>query len=215
MGLLRKKIGSFYLVEKIGTGGMSEVFLAVDPKSREKRAYEYARFLREVEIIRVLSHPGIIRIYENGVLEDCYYYSMEYIPGGNLAQLLGRKKLDFQSASRIFLRICSAMAYAHNKGIVHRDLKPSNVLLNEEGDPVISDFGIAKSMAIDKSALTKSGEILGTIAYLAPEQRFDSKRVDQRADVFALGAILYEMLMGFPPLGKFPWPSEVMPRFPD
>ena len=226
MKMLRKKIGSFYLVEKIGSGGMSEVYLAIDPRSRQKRAYkimgksatkfpsDYTRFLREVDIIRGLSHPGIIRIFENGVLEECYYYSMEYMPGGNLAQSIQWKKIDFNSAASIFLRVCDAMAHAHNKGIIHRDLKPSNILLDASGNPVISDFGIAKAVRVERTALTKSGEILGTIAYLAPEQRFNTRRVDQRADVYALGAILYEMLMGFPPLGNFPWPSEFLPEFP-
>ncbi|MBN2320514.1 MAG: protein kinase [Acidobacteria bacterium] len=225
--MLRKKIGSYYLVEKIGSGGMSDVYLAIDPKTRQKRAYkilkkrvtkypsDYTRFLREIEIIGGLSHPDIIKIYDNGVLEDCYFYSMEYMSGGNLSQSMGRERVDFIPAVKLFLRICSAMAHAHDKGVIHRDLKPSNILLRSAGNPVISDFGIAKTIAVEKSALTQTGEILGTIAYLAPEQRYDTKRIDQRADVYALGAILYEMLMGFPPLGKFPWPRDVLPEFPE
>jgi serine/threonine protein kinase len=224
--MLRRKIGSFYLVEKIGSGGMSDVYLAMDPRTRRKRAYkilkkrvtkypsDYTRFLREIEIIRGLSHPGIIKIYESGVLEDCYFYSMEYMSRGSLSHCLGRKRVDIIAVLQLFLRICSAMAHAHGRGVIHRDLKPSNILLREVTDPVISDFGIAKTIAVKKSALTQSGEILGTIAYLAPEQRYDTKRVDRRADVYALGAILYEMLMGFPPLGKFPWPQDVLPDVP-
>ncbi len=226
MGMLRKKIGSFYLVEKIGSGRMSDVYLAIDPRSRQKRAYkilkkrvmnfpsDYTRFLREIEMICGLLHPGIIKIFDNGILEDCYFYSMEYMHGRNLAQLLDREKINFITAMKLFLRICSAMAHAHDKGVLHRNLKPSNILLRSPGDPVISDFGIAKSIAVEKGALTQSGEILGTIAYLAPEQRYDSKINDQKSDVYALGAILYEMLMGFPPLGKFPWPEHIMPDFP-
>lgn len=226
MGMLRRKIGNFYLVEKIGSGGMSDVYLALDPRTRQKRAYkilkkrvtkypsDYTRFLREIEIIGGLSHPGIIKIFDNGVLEDCYFYSMEYMPGGNLSQSLGRKRIDFIPAVKLFLTICSAMAHAHGRGVIHRDLKPSNILLRIDRDPVISDFGIAKTIAVEKSALTQTGAILGTIAYLAPEQRYDTKRIDQKTDVYALGAILYEMLMGFPPLGKFPWPRDVLPGFP-
>jgi len=224
--MLRKKIGNFYLVEKIGSGGMSDVYLAIDPKSRQKRAYkilkkrvtkypsDYTRFLREIEIIGGLSHPGIIKIFENGILEDCYYYSMEYMPGGNLAQSLGCARMDFIPAITLFLRICSAVAHAHDNSVIHKDLKPSNILLRGPDDPVISDFGIAKTIPVEKNALTQSGEILGSIAYLAPEQRYDTKRIDQRADVYALGAMLYEMLMGFPPLGKFPWPQDILPEFP-
>jgi hypothetical protein len=225
--MLRKKIGNFYLVERIGVGGMSEVFLGLNPRTREKCAFKvlaksatlwpaaYARFLREVEIIRGLSHPGVIEIFENGVLDDCYYYSMEFMPGGNLTKLLQRGKVSIDAAVQIFLPICEAMAFAHEKGIIHRDLKPSNILLRADGKPVISDFGIAKSMDWEHPPLTLSGEILGTIAYLAPEQRFNTKRVNQRADIYALGALFYEMLMGFPPLGKFPWPKEVHMDFPE
>lgn len=224
-GLIRRKIDNFYLVEPIGSGGMSDVFLAINPKTREKRAYKilgkrvtqyssaYARFIREVDIIRALSHPNIIRIMDNGVLEDCYYYSMEFMPGGNLNRLLKRGRISVKAAMRLFIPICDAVACAHEKGIVHRDLKPSNILLNGSGEPIISDFGIAKVLDIQKTTLTRSGEILGTIAYLAPEQRCSSKNVDRRADVYALGAMLYEMLMGFPPLGKFPWPADVHANF--
>jgi hypothetical protein len=227
MSMLRKKINSFYLVERIGAGGMSEVFLGLNPRTREKRAYKvlgkcatmtpsaYARFLREVDIIRGLSHPGIIKILDNGVMEDCYFYSMEYMPGGNLNRRLEHGRISAAAGVELFIPICSAMAYAHEKGVIHRDLKPSNILLNKTGDPVVSDFGIAKILTFEKTTLTQSGEILGTIAYLAPEQRFSSKKVNRRADVYALGAILYEMLMGFPPLGKFPRPVEVHPDFPE
>jgi len=224
--MVRKKIGNFYLVEQIGSGGMSEVYLGINPRNREKRAFKilgkrasmwssaYGRFIREVDIIRDLSHPGIIKVLDNGVLDDCYYYAMEYMPGGNLTRRMERGKIPIETAMGLFLPICDAMAYAHDHGVIHRDLKPANVLINSAAEPVISDFGIAKVLDLERAPITRSGEILGTIAYLAPEQRFSSKNVNRRADVFALGAILYEMLMGFPPLGKFPWPLEVQPNFP-
>lgn len=223
--MLRRKIGNFYLVGKLGSGSMSGVYLAIDPKSRQKRAFkisekrirkfssEYTRFLREVELIRSLEHPSIIKIFDKGVLDDCCYYSMEHMPGGNLECTMGCRRKDIRSAVALFLRICLAMAHVHSRGIIHRNLKPSNILLDCNGQPVVSDFGIAKSIAIERTALIQSGKILGTIAYLAPEQKFDTKQVDQRADVYALGAMLYEMVMGFPPLGKFPWPSEVLKGF--
>jgi hypothetical protein len=227
MSIVRQKIGSFYLVEQIGSGGTSEVYLGLNPRTREKRAFKilgkrasmwssaYGRFIREVDIIRDLSHPGIIKVMDNGVLDDCYYYSMEFMPGGSLVRRMERGKMPVETAINLFTPICDAMAYAHERGVIHRDLKPANVLLNAAGAPIVSDFGIAKMLDLDWTPLTKSGEILGTIAYLAPEQRFSSKAVNRRADVFALGAILYEMLMGFPPLGKFPWPLDVQPNFPE
>jgi len=225
MEMLRKKIGSFYLVERIGSGGISEVYVAIDPGTRKKRVFkfmkmgtklplDYSRFLREVDIVRGLSHPGVIKIYDNSVLEDRYYYSMEYVPGGNLAQSLWRKKTDFTSAIKIFIHICTAIAHAHENGVIHGTLKPSNILLKSLDNPVISDFGIAKTIEVGKRTLTQAGEILGSIAYMAPEQRTTAMKANQRADVYALGAVFYEMLTGFPPLGQFPWPGEILPQFP-
>jgi serine/threonine protein kinase len=227
MSMIRKKIGDFYLVKKLGSGGMSEVLLGINPRTHEKRAFKimgkrasmpaslYARFQREVEIIRGLSHPNIIRVMDRGVLEDFYYYSMEHMPGGNLSRRMEHGKIPVSEAIVLFAPICAAMAYAHEQAVIHRDLKPSNILLTADGDPVVSDFGIAKVLDSANSVLTQSGEILGTIAYLAPEQRFSSGKVNRRADVYALGTIFYEMLMGFPPLGKFPWPREVLANFPE
>ncbi len=227
MGMLRKKIGEFYLVEEIGSGGISEVYLGINPRSREKRAFKilgkrasawssaYGRFIREVDVIRDLSHPGIIRVLDNGVLDDCYYYSMEFMPGGNLRRRMERGKIPIEAAIGLFTPVCDAMAYAHEHGVTHRDLKPANILLNGAGEPVISDFGIAKVLDLERTPLTRPGQILGAIAYLAPEQRCSSKTVNRRVDVYALGAILYEMLMGFLPLGNFPWPVQVQPDFPE
>jgi len=224
--MLRRRIGDFYVVEQIGAGGMSNVFLALNPKTREKRAIKvlsrrattspvsYARFLREIEIIRGLSHPNIVKILDSGVLEDCYYYAMEYMRAGSLAQRLAIGRMTLREAVEMFASICRGMAHAHDKGIVHRDLKPANVLIDSSGAPMISDFGIAKALNGSRPTLTKSGEIMGSLAYLSPEQRLNTKRVDHRSDVYALGALLYEMVMGFPPLGKFPWPCETQLEFP-
>lgn len=227
MSMMRKRIGGFYLVERLGSGGMSEVFLGINPRTREKRAYKilgkrasmvpaaYARFLREVDIMRNLSHPGIVKVLDSGAEEDFYFYSMEYLSGGSLNRRLEHGKLPVKEATGYFIPICEAMAYAHEHAVIHRDLKPANILFTASGEPVVSDFGIAKVLEYERTALTQSGEILGTIAYLAPEQRFSSKQVNRRSDVYALGAILYEMLMGFPPLGKFPWPRDVVGECPE
>lgn len=226
MEMLRRRIGDFYVVEQIGAGGMSNVYLALNPRTREKRAIKvlakrataspvsYARFLREIDIIRGLSHRNIVKILDSGGLEDCYYYSMEYMRAGSLARRLTRGKMTLGEALEIFASICSGMAYAHHKGIIHRDLKPANILIGASGTPMVSDFGIAKALNGRRTTLTKSNEIMGSIAYLSPEQRLNTKHVDHRSDVYALGAILYEMVMGFPPLGKFPLPCETQPEFP-
>lgn len=226
MDMLRKKVGDFYLVSHIGTGGMSQVYLGLNPRTREKRAVKvlmkratenpaaYARFLREVDIIRGLNHPHIVKVLDSGALDHCYYYMMEYMTGGNLATRLAKGRIPLSEAVNIFEQACDAMAHAHDRGVIHRDLKPANILIDSKGSVHVSDFGIAKTLAGSVPALTGSNEIIGTIAYLAPEQRFSAKKVDRRADVYALGALLYEMVMGFPPLGKFPWPRDTQPTFP-
>ena len=225
--MLRRKIGDFFLTELIGVGGMSQVYLAVHPRTHERRAIKvlvkratepaesYARFLREVEIIRSLSHPNIVRILDSGAAEDFYYYAMEHMVAGNLSNRTNHSRIPLREALVMFSLICDAMAYAHEKGIIHRDLKPANILINASGAPMVSDFGIAKLIGREQAPLTRSSEVLGTIAYLAPEQRRSTKNVDKRADVYTLGAILYEMIMGFPPLGRFPWPRETQPDFPE
>jgi hypothetical protein len=227
MSMLRKKIGDFYLVDRLGSGGISGVFLGINPRTREKRAFKilgkrasmstsaYARFLREVDNIRCLEHPAIIKVLDSGTFENLYYYSMEFVPGGSLERRMERGKIAVDEAIRLFRPICGAMAYAHEQSVIHRDLKPSNILFTVTGEPIVSDFGIAKAFDFERTTLTQAGEILGTIAYLAPEQRFGSKEVNRRTDVFAMGAILYEMLMGFPPLGNFPWPREVKTDIPE
>jgi hypothetical protein len=225
--MLRKKVEGFYLTEQIGAGGMSEIYLGINPKTRDRRAFKfygkcvslgpstYARFMREVDIIRGLSHPGVIRILDHGVLEECCYYSMEYVPGGHLGRRIGHGRMPIDGAISLFLPVCAAMAYVHECGVIHRDLKPSNILFNGREEPVLSNFGIGKALNFEKNARARSGRIFGTIAYLAPEQRFSPDKINRRADVYALGAILYEMLMGFPPLGNFPKPAHVHPGFPD
>ena len=225
--MIRRRIRGFFIVELLGKGGMSEVYLALHPRTREKRAVKillrsatrhastYARFMREIRIVQSLCHPGIVRVLESGELEDACYYMMDYFPDGSLARKLQKGRSSLAVSLEIFRGICEAVSHAHGRGVIHRDLKPANVLLDPEGRPMVSDFGIAKALAPESTALTRSDEVIGTIAYLAPEQRLSSKNVDRRADVYALGAMLYEMIMGFPPLGRFPWPAELHPHFPE
>jgi hypothetical protein len=222
-GMLRKKIGNFYLVKQLGCGPASELFLAIDPRACEKRAFRIfgkctltrssppANLLRELDTIRRLSHAGIIRILDSGIIDNHCYYAMEFFPKGDLKRLMARGRMAFKTACGLFAGICEAVAYAHARGIVHRNLKPSNVLIKPDGSPVITDFGIASNL---KSARTLVRQVLGDIAYQPPEQRFASQKPSPREDVYALGALFYEMLMGFPPLGKFPWPADVQADFP-
>jgi WD40 repeat protein len=161
--------------------------------STEKRI----RFLAEAEAIARLQHPGIVRVYQVAEHEGVPFLVLEYLAGGNLAQKVGGRPLPAQEAAELVKALARAVAHAHGQGIIHRDLKPANVLLTPEGQPRISDFGLARQ---EQAELTASGDILGTPAYMAPEQAQGSVRlVGPATDIYALGAILYELVTGRPP----------------
>ncbi len=201
-----------YKVEKvIGEGGMATVYLALDQKHRRKVAVKVMRpelaatlgadrFLREVEIAGQLSHPHILPMYDSGESDGLLYYVMPYVPGETLREKLQREgALPMEEALRLAREVAEALAYAHRQGIVHRDIKPANILLSE-GHALVADFGIARAVGDSGGeALTKTGLAVGTPQYMAPEQATGEKEVDGRADVYATGAVLYEMLAGEPP----------------
>lgn len=225
--MLRKKIGNFYLVQNLGSGAAADVFLAINPRTRGKCVYKvfgrravkripsYTRFLRDVDQIRRLDHPGIVKIFDSGIFEDGCYYSMEYFPKGSVNRLLARGKMDVDAAVRLMTGICGAVAHAHARGIAHGNLKPSNIFFNPAGEPVVADFGFGAGFEYEGGGPAGAGAILGKIGYHAPERRCEAQSPSQRADVYSLGAIFYELLMGFPPLGEFPWPADVQLDFPE
>jgi serine/threonine-protein kinase len=164
----------------------------VDPR-------QLARFQAEAEAVASLQHPNIVQIYEIGEQDRLPFFSLELVGGGSLAQRIRGNPQQPREAAYVVETLARAVAYAHERGIVHRDLKPANVLLTEEGVPKITDFGLAKRLEGD-SGQTKSGMLLGTPSYMAPEQaRGDVHAVGPLSDVYALGAILYEMISGRPP----------------
>jgi len=201
-----------YKVEKIiGEGGMATVYLATDQKHKRKVAVKVMRpelaatlgaerFLREVEIAGQLSHPHILPMYDSGESEGLLYYVMPYVPGETLREKLLREgALPAEDALRLAREVAEALAYAHRQGIIHRDIKPANILLSE-GHALVADFGIARAVGDSGGEqLTRTGIAVGTPQYMAPEQATGEKEVDGRADVYATGAVLYEMLAGEPP----------------
>ena len=211
------------LVERIGAGGMGTVYRArgadhVDvavkvlrPALGAEHAAMLARFAREAEALRRLEHPRIVRLLEHGEQGDIAYIVTELVEGRDLAARIAASPMAFAEIVDVFGQVCDGVAAAHAAGIVHRDLKPANILVGNNGVKV-ADFGLAQLGAdIAIPTLTRTNVAMGTFHYLAPEQRKDARAVDERADIWALGVILYEMLTGELPLGSFAEPSSLGP----
>jgi serine/threonine-protein kinase len=207
----RLQIPGYEVLEVLGRGGMAVVYKARQQSLRRVVALkvvlagahaspeEVARFQVEAESVAELHHPHIVQIYEVGRQDGCPYCCLEFIDGGNLADKLRGAPLPAEQAARLVEKLARAMQAAHQHGIIHRDLKPGNVLLTAEGEPKITDFGLAKRMD-SELAQTKTGAVLGTPAYMAPEQaEGKGAAVGPATDIYGLGAILYELLTGRPP----------------
>ena len=211
LGTKVRYIGDYELLDELGRGGMGVVYKARQSKLNRLVALkmilageyagerEVARFRTEAEAVARLQHPNIVQIFEVGEHDGHPYFSLEFVDGGSLAQKLDGTPLPPQQAARLVETLARAMHAAHQAGVVHRDLKPANVLLTADGTPKITDFGLAKKLE-DAAGPTGSNAIMGTPSYMAPEQAGgDSNKVGPPADVYALGAILYELLTGRPP----------------
>ncbi len=206
-----RSIDGYDILGELGRGGMGIVFKALDRRLNRvvaiKTVSETAftvpaqrrRFLAEAQAIAQLKHPNIVPIYSVGEENGRPYFSLELAEGGNLSERLGKGPITGRQAAELVETLAHAVSTAHAAGIIHRDLKPSNVLLGRDGTPKISDFGLAKLLG-DDSARTLSGEVVGTPSYMAPEQAEGRSRdLGPAADIYALGAILYQALTGRPP----------------
>ena len=209
-GVIGTTFCGYEIEGELGRGGMGVVYRARQAKLNRTVALkmlsghygpdELKRFLAEAETAARLQHTNIVHIYEVGENEGVPFFSMEFVEGGSLADRLRKNgPPPMREAAALMMSLARALHFAHQHSVVHRDMKPGNVLMDSDGVPKVADFGIAKRLS-DDSALTLSGAIIGTPAYMAPEQaKGTSRHVGPAADVYALGAMLYEMLTGRPP----------------
>jgi hypothetical protein len=213
-----------YVIEReLGRGGMAVVYLARDLRHDRRvalkvlppelaSAVSLERFLREIRVAAGLAHPHILPVLDSGKIDGVPYYTMPFVEGESLRAKLDREKqLPLDDALQIASEVADALSYAHGQGVVHRDIKPGNILV-EAGHAVVSDFGLARALtAAGNESLTVSGLVIGTPAYMSPEQAAGGPEVDARADIYSLGCVLYEMLAGEPPFTG-PTPQAVLAK---
>jgi len=204
-----EKIGRYEIKSELGRGGMATVYKAYDPRFEREVALKVLpremmhdpsfriRFEREAKTIASLEHPAIVPVYDVGEEDEQPYFVMRHMTGGSLADKIEKGPVSLREAARLMDRLGPALDQAHSKGIIHRDLKPGNILFDPAGEPYISDFGIAK-IAQSQSTTVTGGAIIGTPAYMSPEQA-QGETIDGRSDIYALGVILYEILAGTQP----------------
>jgi len=224
------KIQHYEIIELIGKGGMGEVYLAHDtvldrkvaikflPEEMQKDDVARMRLLREAKAAAALDHPFICKIYEAGEVDDKTYIVMEYVEGKELRSKIDEGPIPLRDALQTSLEVAEALDYAHSKGIVHRDLKPANIMLTPQGHAKVMDFGLAKHIlpegqvdiaeTLTQASLTEQGALVGTLAYMSPEQA-RGEPIDMRSDIFSLGIIIYEITTGRHPFSK-PSPMETL-----
>ncbi len=208
---IQMEFGDYELLEEIGRGGQGVVYRARQKSLNRTVALKVIglgqwsstphlkRFRHEAEAAASLEHPQIVPIYEIGERDGSCYFSMKFVEGGQLDALVKREPLSPRRAAKLLVKIARTVQFAHEHGILHRDIKPGNILLDKEGEPHLTDFGLARLLE-QKSTITHSSDVLGTPSYMSPEQATGrAKELTPAADVYALGAVFYHMLTGQPP----------------
>jgi TolB-like protein/Flp pilus assembly protein TadD len=205
------ELRDYELLEVIGRGGQGVVFRARQKSLNRTVALKMIsvgswateahlkRFRREAEAVASLEHPGIVPVYEVGESDGSCYFSMRFVEGGQLDQVIKRNPLSIRQAAELISKVASTVHYAHEHGILHRDIKPGNILLDAKGEPLLTDFGLARLVEAE-STVTRTKEVMGTPSYMAPEQAVgNNAAVSSTTDVYGLGAVLYQLLTGHPP----------------
>lgn len=226
---LYRQLGHYQVLTEIGHGGMSVVYKGMQPSLNRAVAIKVlppqfvstpellGRFDREASIVAQLNHPNIVQVIDRGKDDDTLYIVMEYVDGESLEEIIHKGSLKTTTIIDYAVQICDGLEYAHSMGVVHRDLKPSNILVDARSNRVkIADFGIAQLETTGGAlaTLTYDGAAIGTMNYMAPEQRLDSHAVTHLADIFSFGVVLYQMLTSKLPIGHFKAPSMLRPDLP-
>lgn len=219
--------GRYSVLRELGQGGMATVYLARDQKHHRDVALKVLRqdlavamgaerFLREIEITAGLNHPHILPLLDSGTSDGVFFYVMPYVAGGSLRRLfLAETTVPLEAVLRIVREVAACLDHAHARGVIHRDIKPENILFNE-GLAVVSDFGIARAVSdAQRDGVTRTGLAVGTPGYMSPEQALGTGEVDARSDIYALGSVTFELLVGGTP-ASWPGPEDVrLGRFAD
>ncbi|OQY31818.1 MAG: hypothetical protein B6243_08045 [Anaerolineaceae bacterium 4572_5.2] len=244
-GLEGKTIGKYRIIERLGRGGMATVYKAYHPSLDRyvaiKMLHGYLaegenfleRFEQEAQSVATLRHHNIVQVFDFDNDGENYYMVMEFVSGGTLKAKMTHKSgnggvFSVEESIRIINQIAEALDYAHKKGMIHRDIKPSNVLINEEGEILLTDFGIARILSKGGTQLTATGALIGTPAYMPPEQGRGEKEITPASDIYSLGIIFYELLTGHVPFdadtpmaiihkhihSPLPIPHDFQPEFP-
>src|SRR2546429_8654219 len=210
------ELGDYELVEEVGRGGQGVVFRARQKSLNRTVALKVIslgqwaskahlkRFRRKAEAAASLDHPRIVPIYEVGEREGACYFSMKFIEGGQLDEVVKRAPMSIRQAAELIAKVARTVHYAHEHGILHRDIKPGNILLDTKGEPQLTDFGLARLVEAE-STITRTREALGTPSYIAPEQAAgEYTKLSNATDVYGLGAVLYQLLTDHPPFAGGP-----------
>jgi serine/threonine protein kinase len=232
-----RKVGKYTILSKIAQGGMGAVYKAKHPTLKRYVLLKkltlrggpqfIERFRREARIMMDFKHDHIVQVYDHFKEGSSYYIAEEFVDGVSLEQLIKRERyLSNEAAALIYYEVCKGLQHAHEKGVIHRDMKPGNILISNQGEVKLVDFGIATSLEHSEEGLTRDGMTLGTPSYIPPEQIDNAKTVDRRADIYSLGVVLYEMLTGKTPFpgsftaetialihkGKYTHPKRINPK---
>jgi serine/threonine-protein kinase len=219
-------IEDYEILDIIGQGGIAQIYKARQKSLGRLVAIKILfpelthdpeivrRFDREAITIAALNHPNIVHVIDKGNAGGRYYFVMEYVDGSSFKEIIYDHKYPIRDKLEIIVTILKGLHYAHKNGVIHRDIKPANILIDRNGNALLADFGIAQILNANDPENTKLDVVMGTMAYMSPEQRESSALVDLTTDIFAVGVMIYEILTGKRPLGKFRMPSELNSKIP-